>query len=94
MKAIYTKYLGPTDTKGARVKAYDSPGGSMSRHTCTVRYSHELSCAEAHFAAVKAWAEKYGVPLGEMVGANNEQNNGYVFVTTGRKKGKPIAKWF
>ena len=30
MKAILTKWLGPTDTKGTRIKAYDSDGNSVT----------------------------------------------------------------
>ena len=38
MTAILTKYLGPTDHKGARIKAWSVGGRSV-----TIPYPHELS---------------------------------------------------
>jgi len=53
MKAITTKYLGPTDTRGSRIKADDGDG-----NTATVPYPHHLSNEHAHFEAVKALCER------------------------------------
>ena len=53
MKAIVTKYLGPTDRRGSRIKADDGDG-----NTATISYPHELSGEAVHFEAVKALCRK------------------------------------
>jgi len=74
MIAIYTKYLGPTNTKGARIKAY-----TLSGHSCTIAYPYELSSAACHFEAVKALVEKNKLDwvISDMCHGNAP--NGYVF---------------
>jgi len=52
---IHTKYFGPTDHRGARIKAYTSHGRS-----CTIPYPYELTGAAAHIKAVKALLEQQG----------------------------------
>ena len=54
MKAIQTKYLGATDYKGSRIKAWAEGWGSA-----TISYPHEYSNEMAHFQAVKALMAKY-----------------------------------
>ena len=54
MKAIQTKYFGPTDFKGSRIKAFDLDGNSI-----IVSYPHELSGSDVHFKAVKAFISKF-----------------------------------
>ena len=49
MIAIHTKYLGPTNVRGSRIKAYTASGFSA-----TVPYDHSLSGVDVHFQAVKA----------------------------------------
>lgn len=49
MKAIRTKYVGPTDTKGARIVASDGDGNRV-----TIPYPHEYDALRAHREA--AWA--------------------------------------
>ena len=49
MKAIQTKYLGPTDTKGARIKAWADGWGSK-----TISYPYEYGTDRAHYVAAKA----------------------------------------
>jgi hypothetical protein len=74
MIAIQTKYLGPTNTKGSRIKAFTCNG-----HSATIDYDYALSDELLHFEAVKALKEKYdlGWDLSEMTfGGINE---GYVF---------------
>lgn len=53
MQAICTKYLGPTNTKGARIKAYTESGLSA-----TVAYDHSLNTTENHYNAVKAFVAR------------------------------------
>lgn len=73
MKAICTKYLSPTDTKGARIKAY------TCEESLTVPYDYALTGVEQHESAARALLEKY------MPGCENlrltwgEMPTGYVF---------------
>lgn len=53
MKAITTKYLPATNTKGARIAAFD---GDENR--VTISYPHELSGVHVHLKAVRALCEK------------------------------------
>ncbi len=76
MKAIITKYLGATNTLGARIKASDEDG-----NTTTINYPHELSGEAVHRKAADALCEKMGWG-GDMVCGS--LRNGYVFVFTTR----------
>ena len=62
MKAISTKYLGPTNYRGSRIKADDGDG-----NTITIGYPHEISVIEAHAQAAFALCLKMGWK-GELVG--------------------------
>lgn len=53
MKAIRVKYLGPTNTKGSRLRA--SAEGGCSK---TIPYPHELSGEACYAAAAVALCEK------------------------------------
>lgn len=61
MIAIHTKYINPTNTRGARVKAYTAGYGSIKGFTAFIPYPHELSGEQVHFAAVKALVAKHGL---------------------------------
>ena len=74
MKAIETRYIGPTDYRGARIKADDGDG-----NTITISYPHELSGEDAHRAAAMALCHKMNWG-GDMVGGTTKR--GYVFVFT------------
>lgn len=52
MRAITTKFFGPTDFQGSRIRATD---GWTSK---TIPYSHELSVDKNHRAAATAFAKK------------------------------------
>lgn len=54
MQAIQTKFLGPTDTKGSRIKATCAAG------SVTIGYPHELSADTAHWSAAKTLIIKLG----------------------------------
>lgn len=75
MQAIETKYLGPTDTRGSRIKAVTANG----KHSLTVSYDDALSSEDAHGSAAMALAVKIGW-TGEMVAGSTR--TGYVFVWT------------
>lgn len=53
MQAIVTKYLGPTNRRGARVKATSASGQSV-----TIPYSSELPDELAHRQAAEALCRK------------------------------------
>lgn len=70
-KAIETKYLPCTNTKGSRIKAYCEAG------SVTIPYPHELSGADVHAEAAKKLILKLGWTGAWRVGGTTE---GFVFV--------------
>ena len=52
---IVTKYLGPTNFRGGRIKASAKSGRALE---VTIPYPHELSQPEAHAAAARALCER------------------------------------
>jgi hypothetical protein len=75
MKAITTKYHGPTNTRGARITASDEDGNRVS-----ISYPYELSGEDVHRKAADRLCEKMGWK-GRLVGGSLK--NGYVFVWDG-----------
>jgi hypothetical protein len=73
MIAILTKYLGPTDTKGSRYKAYTSNGQSI-----TLDADHRKDYDLNHDAAAKALCQKMGWK-GSLVRGGIETGFAYVF---------------
>lgn len=71
MKAIVTKYHGPTNTKGSRITATDEDGNRT-----TISYPHELSGEAVHLAAAQALCDKMKW-TGKLSGGSLK--NGYVF---------------
>lgn len=61
MIAIHTKFIGPTNTRGARIKAYTADWGDRKGFTATITYPHQLSGEQCHFEAVKALVKKNGL---------------------------------
>ena len=73
MIAIQTKYLGPTNNRGSRIKAWTESG-----HSVTVPYPHEKNQgAEAHSVAAIALVQKLGW-YGDLIAGGTDK--GYVFV--------------
>jgi len=72
MKAIRTKYLGPTNYRGARISASDEDGNRI-----TIPYPHELSGEAVHRKAADALCTKMHW-CGRLIGGSLK--NGYVFV--------------
>ena len=73
MQAIMTKYLGPTDYRGSRIKAWTESG-----HSLTVDYPHEArGGAGVHSVAAIALARKLAWRGDLIAGATDK---GYVFV--------------
>lgn len=58
MIAIHTKYIGASNTRGSKIKAYTAGGMGFKGFTATISYPHELSGVACHFEAVKALIEK------------------------------------
>ena len=71
MQAITTKYLGPTNTKGRRIKA------SCEAGSITVYYDYEFSVSENHDSACKALLAKLEWN-GTYIGGGYA--NGYIYV--------------
>ena len=74
MIAIQTKYIGPTHTKGSRIKAWTANG-----HSVTISASLEYCNEKRYFQAVKALVAKYKLDwdLSDMRYGGTE--DGYVF---------------
>ena len=73
MKAIETKYHGPTNTRGARISATDMDGNRIS-----VPYPHEAQMGEAaHRVAAEALCRKMRWS-GRLIGG--AVKSGYAFV--------------
>lgn len=86
-QAIETRYLGPTNTRGGRIKARAWAG------SVTVPYNHELNADQNHRAAAMALAakcakhaEQYGGKSiwseGVWTQGGNAKGDGYVFTVT------------
>lgn len=72
-QAIETRYLGPTDSKGARVVARAQAG------RVTVAWDYAADTDANHEAAARKLAAKLGWG-GRLVGGGNAKGDGYVFV--------------
>ena len=75
MQTIMTKYLGPTDTKGPRVKAMTSSGHRGS--TYTVEWDDSLDVEGNHADAAQKLLDKLGWHGAWRMGSTDR---GYVFV--------------
>lgn len=58
MIAIYTKFISPTNSRGARIKAYTASWGDRKGFEAMIPYPYELSGELCHFEAVKALVKK------------------------------------
>jgi hypothetical protein len=72
-QAIETRYLGPTNTKGGRIKATAAAG------SVTVPYDHALNADANHKAAADALIAKMGW-TGTFAQGGNVKGDGYYFV--------------
>lgn len=77
-QAIVTKYFGPTNTRGSRIKASASAGSK------TVPYDHALNINDNHAAAAKAFAEKLEWE-GKWFGGGMPDESGNVYVCTSNR---------
>lgn len=72
MKAITTKYIGPTNCKGSRIKATDGD------NSVTISYPHEINSEQAHMKAAQTFMEKIGW-MGEMMGGHTKSGMVFIF---------------
>jgi len=80
MMAIHTRYLGPTNTKGARIRA--TCVRADCTWTVTIALRHDRANATRHADAVQAMFSKYAPELQEesiWCCGNTLDNRGYVF---------------
>ncbi len=73
MVAIHTKYIGPTNTRWIRYKAFTTP----DRPKVTITQIDNLSVEENHKAVAAAYCRKMGW-TGKLLSGGTE--DGYVFV--------------
>ena len=76
MQAIHTKFICPTNTLGARIKAYTASG-----FAATISYPHDLSGEACHYVAVVALVTKHNLDwdLRNMRYGDSADGKGYVF---------------
>jgi len=79
MQTILTKFIGPTNHKGARVKARQSASYAGRPKSLTLPWDHALNVDDNHKAAALAFARKMGWH-GRWVGGENSNMDGLVFV--------------
>lgn len=73
MNVIKTKYIGPTNSRGSRIKA------SMGKFSVTIPYPHEFSYEVCHFQAVKALVTKHDLQVDIDNMGYGGDDNGYYF---------------
>lgn len=73
-QAIITRYLPPTNTRGARIKAF-AWGGSI-----TVPFAYDCAVDVGHARAAQALCEKMNWPRTGYVGAGTPDERGFCFV--------------
>ena len=81
MIAIHTKYIGASNTHGARIKAYTVGTGSIRGFTCTIPVDYALNDVERHFEAVRALVIKHDLlwSLQNMRYGDSADGKGYSF---------------
>ena len=84
MQTIITKYLGPTNKRGSRIKARQSASYAGTPKSVTIDWDYSLNVEHNHKAAAIAFAAKMGWH-GDWVGGSN-CGEGYVFVNANAAK--------
>ena len=81
MIAIHTKFIAPTNSRGARIKAYTATHGSFKGFEAVISYPYELSGEKCHFEAVKALVKKHELTwdLENMRFGDSADGRGFVF---------------
>ncbi len=61
MIAIHTKFIRPTNTRGARIKAYTASWGDRKGFSAVIPFPYDTDGVESHFQAVKTLVAKNGL---------------------------------
>lgn len=69
---IKTTYVGPTDTKGSKIRA------TFNGKTVSVPYDYALNQEQRHHKAALAFADKHGLKVSDTWAANDHAK-GYFF---------------
>ena len=77
---IVTKYLGPTNTRGTRVKA-SHYRDSDTTWTKTVFWDHSLEASENHLKAAEALVESWPFKDLKVLGRGHDHNH-YYFIAS------------
>lgn len=72
---IRTKYFGPTNNRGSRIKATLNDGPSI-----TIPYPYELSGADCHMVAVDALCKKLEISGWAKGWVSSYTKGGYIFI--------------
>ena len=78
MKAIETKYHGPTNSRGSRFSAKDSDGNRV-----TLPHDYALNSYANHEAAAVALVQKMGWGPARIIGGATREGYAFVFVIDG-----------
>lgn len=85
--AICTKYTGPTDTKGSRVRASI---GKRKGCSISIPWDHALDVAENHDAAAVTLAMRLGW-TGELLRAGSADDSGYCYTLATAERVKIVG---
>ena len=81
--AIFTRYHGPTDTRGARISA-TCRRDNQTTWKVSIGFDHALDCESRHALAAQALIDKHMAPVSPgmlrlMLCGNTSDNRGYAF---------------
>jgi hypothetical protein len=79
MTSIRTKYFGPTNTRGSRIKA-TLEGGRDYGKSVTIGYPYEYSGVDVHRAAASALCTKLHLPWDSDEWVYAPLDTGYIFI--------------
>lgn len=81
MIAIHTKFISPTNTRGARIKAYTVGYGDHKGFSAVIPYPYDKSNEVCHFQAVKELVKKNSLDwnLSDMRYGDSADGKGFVF---------------
>jgi len=81
MIAIHTKYIRPTNSRGARIKAYTANCGDRKGFQTVIPYPYDKSYHLCHFEAVKELIKKNALDwnLSNMRYGDSADGKGYCF---------------
>lgn len=84
VQAITTKYIGPSNTLGSRIKAKAAAG------SITIHYDSALNSEDAHMVAAETLAAKFGW-AGHWFQGGSPDDDGYCFVCVPAKSDETLG---